>query len=51
MTRTCRTWTSRRRGVGVVVRSSRPAPPLPSSWVCTATWTQRMPRCRPRSRR
>ena len=27
-----------------------PAPPLPSSWVCTATWTSRVPRCRPRGR-
>ena len=30
--------------------ASRPAPPLPSSWVCTATWTQRVPRCKPRGR-
>ena len=30
-------------------RRSR-APPLPSSWVCTATWTQVVPRCKPRGR-
>ena len=36
----------RRRGA-----RGRPAPPRPSSWSCTATWTQRVPRCRPRGRR
>ena len=28
----------------------RPRPPLPSAWICTATWTSRLPRCRPRGR-
>ena len=49
MTRTCRTWTSRRRPPSTTLR--RPVAPLPSSWVCTATWTQRVPRCRPRGKR
>ena len=45
MTRVCHTWTRRRASVAA---GRKPAPPLPSSWVCTATWTQRMPRCKPR---
>jgi hypothetical protein len=45
MTRVCHTWTRRRASIGA---GRKPAPPLPSSWVCTATWTQRMPRCKPR---
>ena len=50
MTRTCRTWTAARRP-NPVTAGKRPAPPLPSSWVCTATWTQRVPRCKPRGKR
>ncbi|MCW2965580.1 MAG: hypothetical protein JWO17_2832 [Actinomycetia bacterium] len=49
-TRTCRTWTAGRRP-NPVTAGKRPAPPLPSSWVCTATWTQRVPRCKPRGRK
>jgi hypothetical protein len=48
MTRVCGTWTRRRASTGA---GRKPAPPLPSSWVCTATWTQRMPRCKPRGRK
>ena len=48
MTRVCHTWTGRR--ADQVTAGRKPAPPLPSSWVCTATWTQRMPRCKPRGR-
>ena len=39
------------RRPGPVTAGERPAPPLPSSWVCTATWTQRVPRCKPRGRK
>ena len=49
MTRTCRTWSARRLPKQVSA-GKRPAPPLPSAWVCTATWTQRMPRCKPRGK-
>ena len=42
----------RRGGAGThALRGRRPPPPLPSSWVCTATWTQTVPRCTPRGRR
>ncbi len=50
MTRTCRRWTARRLPPKVVA-GRRPAPPLPSSWVCTATWEQVVPRCKPRGRK
>jgi len=49
MTRACRTWNGR-RGRPVTV-AKKPAPPLPSSWMCTATWTQVVPRCKPRGRK
>ena len=49
MTRSCRTW-SRRRLPKQASAGRRPAPPLPSSWVCTATWTQHVPRCKPRGK-
>ena len=43
MTRACQSWTSRRRYAPPP--KGRPSPPLPSSWVCTATWVSRLPRC------
>jgi hypothetical protein len=49
MTRACRTWTARRPRQ--LTSAKKPAPPLPSSWVCTATWTQVVPRCKPRGRK
>ena len=45
VTRTCRTWAAHRRPP--VAAGRRPVAPLPSSWFCTATWTQSVPRCRP----
>ena len=48
LTPTCRSWTSRRR-YGPPARG-RPRVALPSAWMCTATWTSRVPRCRPRGR-
>ena len=48
VTRSCASWTSRRRYAPPV--KGRPRPPLPSGWICTATWMSRLPRCRPRGR-
>ena len=48
LTPPCRSWTSRRRARPA--RQGRPRSPLPSAWMCTATWTSRVPRCRPRGR-
>src|SRR4051812_25824115 len=48
MKQACRSWTSRRRYAPPV--KGRPAVPIPSAWVCTATWQTRLPLCRPRGR-
>ena len=48
MKQACRSWTSRRRYAPPP--KGRPALPLPSAWVCTATWTAHLPRCKPRGR-
>ncbi|CAB4686296.1 unannotated protein [freshwater metagenome] len=44
----CASWTSRRRYAPPV--KGRPRPPIASSWICTATWESRLPRCLPRGR-
>jgi hypothetical protein len=48
MTPTCASWISRRRYAPPT--RGRPPAPLPSLWTCTATWTSRVPRCKPRGR-